>query len=65
MPIEEPPTKQQCFSCDGTGEMCAICGESPNACICSTQEIQEFEKENNREGHWDNCDDCLGTGEGR
>ena len=38
------------FDCDGTGQMCNICGESEAACSCDGEE--------------DTCDctDCDGTG---
>ena len=37
------------FDCDGTGQMCGVCGESENACSCD-------------DGDLENCKDCNGTG---
>ena len=42
---------RKCFRCDGTGEICSICGESGEACGC--EEDERFE----------GCPDCGGTGE--
>ncbi len=39
-----------CFRCDGTGELCNICGESELACSCEEFDVYD-------------CDDCEGTGE--
>ena len=42
--------KNKCFRCDGSGEICNICGESLGACQCGDgQEV-------------DMCPDCNGTG---
>lgn len=27
-------TRRRCFTCDGSGEMCDVCGESETACRC-------------------------------
>jgi len=41
--------KRACFICDGTGQMCDICGESESVCSCSADEYRD-------------CADCDGTG---
>ena len=41
----------KCFRCDGTGELCNICGESDLACQC----------EDGFDGY--DCEDCNGSGE--
>jgi hypothetical protein len=46
------PTK--CFRCDGTGQICDICGESEAACRCL---------EDGEEPTFSPCEDCHGTGE--
>lgn len=28
-------TNPRCFQCDGTGQMCNVCGESEAACRCT------------------------------
>lgn len=43
--------KRRCFTCDGTGAICDVCGESEAACGCP-----EEEKSPN------DCQDCKGTG---
>lgn len=30
----ETPQRRQCFQCNGTGEMCNVCGESSDVCEC-------------------------------
>lgn len=46
-----------CFRCDGTGEICNICGESRTACGCSDEEIAEYVAECGDQ--FDACDDCA------
>ena len=29
--------RRQCFSCNGTGNMCGSCGESVDVCLCEDQ----------------------------
>ena len=36
-----------CFRCDGTKELCNVCGESARACQCSEEEQNFYE-----------CPDC-------
>lgn len=31
--------EQDCFDCNGTGEMCDVCGEAINACLCDDADI--------------------------
>lgn len=38
------------FDCDGTGQMCNVCGESSSACGCDDGD------------DFFNCQDCDGTG---
>lgn len=41
-----------CFLCDGTGQMCNVCGESQKACSCPEDEpFDGFD-----------CTSCNGTG---
>ncbi len=40
---------RDCFSCDGSCEMCNICGESVSACQCPEDDRHP-------------CEDCRGTG---
>jgi len=44
--------KQQrpCFMCNGTGQMCDICGEAENVCDCDDEAILV------------DCSDCEGSG---
>lgn len=51
-PVLSPPEiKQQrsCFFCDGSGQMCNICGEADGACECDDYDMRD-------------CDDCGGNG---
>jgi len=44
----QPPPR--CFRCDGTGELCRVCGETEKACLCDGAfALME-------------CEDCNGTG---
>lgn len=47
----ETKPKRQCFICDGTGEMCNICGESEAACECDNENCTTSP-----------CKNCRGTG---
>lgn len=49
-----------CFRCDGTGELCNLCGESPTDCGCSVEDVEDF---NGCSDQYDECPDCEGTGE--
>lgn len=51
---EAHPVKRDCFTCNGTGKKCDMCGESPDCCDCEeeTGEVQ---------GQSD-CENCNGTG---
>ncbi len=56
-------TEMTCSICDGTGELCNICGESPNACECSEDELREYAQEygdgpNDMAAHWGDCEAC-------
>jgi hypothetical protein len=42
--------RMNCFLCDGTGLMCAVCGESEAACECDRSEPTP-------------CGDCKGVGQ--
>ena len=42
---------QGCFRCDGTGEICNVCGESARACGCDEIDQQLID-----------CSDCKGSG---
>lgn len=44
--------RMSCFQCDGTGQMCDICGESETACSCDEME-RTFSA----------CEDCKGVGQ--
>ncbi len=45
------PVKTQCFRCNGTGNICDMCGESESVqCDCEDQSYSE-------------CPDCEGSGE--
>lgn len=37
--VDERP----CFRCDGAGELCDVCGESPDACICLEEDSEGSE----------------------
>jgi hypothetical protein len=45
--VAAPP---RCFRCDGTGEICDVCGEAPGACRCG------------EDASYSPCDSCKGTG---
>jgi hypothetical protein len=45
----KPCNVKRHFSCDGTGQMCHVCGESEAACRCD-------------EPRFHKCADCGGTG---
>ena len=50
-----------CFVCDDTYEICNICGENPNACECSEEEIREYAAEHGDgpddiSAHWGDCE---------
>lgn len=47
--ISGPPEKRACFQCDGTGQMCNICGESESACECDEEDFFT-------------CPNCKGSG---
>jgi hypothetical protein len=49
-----PVAPASCFRCDGTGKLCNLCGEAPQACRC--------EKNGEEDHEWYDCDDCGGTG---
>ena len=58
------PKELVCFFCDGSGEICNICGESPEACECSVEDIQEYAKDvgdgpNDVDVHWGECETCV------
>ena len=35
--IKYPETRVPCFECNGTGEMCDVCGEAIDACGCDEE----------------------------
>lgn len=41
--------KRPCFMCDGSGQMCNICGEAEPVCSCEKLDFRD-------------CEDCEGTG---
>jgi len=45
--------RKRCFLCDGTGQICDICGESATACECLNDGLEPTFSE---------CEACLGTG---
>lgn len=51
----------QCFRCDGTGQICNICGESEMACDCDSTQVENYQKEHDMD-QFDNCEYCKGTG---
>ncbi len=46
--------RSSCFRCDGTGQLCDTCGESPNACSC--------ERDGLGVPSFSSCADCGGNG---
>ena len=46
-----------CFICNGTGEMCDVCGEAENTCLCDTHE-----REAGNPQTFSPCEFCDGTG---
>lgn len=42
-----------CFECNGTGQMCDVCGEAENACFCDADE----------DATYSDCEACGGTGQ--
>jgi len=53
MENEKMPVPTNCFRCDGTGNLCNICGESERACSC---------EDDGEEPTYFECTDCDGTG---
>jgi hypothetical protein len=51
---------KQCFNCDGTGQLCDICGESSKACGCEPDEIDAHVAEYDEQ--YSVCPHCNGTG---
>jgi hypothetical protein len=53
-PDPTPVPERACFACDGTGQMCNICGESERVCRCEDEEgdYPDFRA----------CKNCEGTG---
>jgi hypothetical protein len=49
---------KQCFRCNGSGEICNICGEAPGACECSNSEVENYNTEYGCQ--FGECDDCNG-----
>jgi hypothetical protein len=45
--------RKPCFRCDGTGEICNVCGESRAACKCNFKIGEE---------DYGPCEDCAGEG---
>jgi hypothetical protein len=50
--------KKKCLRCDGTGQVCDVCGESEAACTCNEEENGEVVNTTFGE-----CPDCKGAGE--
>jgi len=46
-----------CFRCDGTGQICNICGESETACACSAADVLSHMERTGLE-HFSECEDC-------
>jgi hypothetical protein len=47
---EKTKQRRSCFTCNGTGELCGVCGEAVDVCDC----------EDGPNNH--SCKDCFGTG---
>lgn len=41
--------QRRCFECNGTGQMCNICGEAENVCGCDELDMRD-------------CESCGGNG---
>lgn len=52
----------KCSRCDGTGQVCNICGDSQTACGCSTEDVEEHIENNEGVEQFDKCEDCGGSG---
>jgi len=48
----------ECITCDGTGLVCSICGESKQACECFDFEIESHNRDHPDVGQWTVCDLC-------
>jgi hypothetical protein len=57
VPSPPPKAPARCFRCDGSGEICAHCGEAEGACECAQGD------DTDGIGYCpDECPDCKGTG---
>ncbi len=54
LPAAPRPKVSRCFRCDGTGFLCDICGEAPDACRCEQDGLGVPSQSA--------CEDCAGTG---
>jgi hypothetical protein len=41
----EAANGKPCFICDGHGELCDVCGESPEACECDEDDPEDPDEE--------------------
>jgi hypothetical protein len=47
--------KRNCFTCDGTGQICGRCGEAEGVCSCD-------DDEDSNGSALSDCEKCKGTG---